>query len=168
MPLQLLGDTGLTALLVENDLSLKLPTLIQRDLHLRGEALAGLAAVQKVTHAAFLHQLSAGEAGQFTEAIRAVDDGIKGLDLSVPQDKIAVWMWKENRKISKQMRGSNQFPLCFTWLTGITHINAEKKGGVGGDSMLGMSNQRMETIAATVDGFRSLSFSNLCPLANAL
>lgn len=123
------GETSLTALLVENDLGLKLPTFIQGDLHLRGEAFAGLAAVQEVTHAALLHQLAAGEAGQFAEAIRAVDYGIKGLDLSVPQDKIAVWMWTENRKITKQMRGSNQFPLCFTWLTGMTHINAEKKDG---------------------------------------
>ena len=120
------GETSLTALLVENDLSLKLATFIQGDLHLRGEALAGLAAVQEVTHTALLHQLAAGEAGQFTEAIRAVDYGIKGLDLSVPQDKIAVWMWKENRKITEQLRGFHQFPLCCTRLTGITHINAEK------------------------------------------
>lgn len=85
-------ETSLTALLVENDLGLKLPTLVQGDLHLRGEALAGLAAVQEVAHAALLHQLAAGEAGQLAEAVRAVDDGVKGLDLSVPQDKIAVWM----------------------------------------------------------------------------
>lgn len=110
------GGSGisLTTLLVENDLGLKLPTFIQGDLHLRGEPLAGLAAVQEVTHAALLHQLGAGEAGQLTEAIRAVDYGVKGLDLSVPQDKIAVWMWKENRKITKQIRGSNHIPLCFT------------------------------------------------------
>lgn len=87
-----LGETSLTALLVENNLGLELPPFIQGDLHLRGEALAGLAAVQEVTHAALLHQLAAGEAGQFAEAIRAVDYGIEGLDLSVAQDKIAVCM----------------------------------------------------------------------------
>lgn len=63
------GETSLTALLVENDFSLKLPPFIQGDLHLRSEPLAGLAAVQEVTHAALLHQLAAGEAAQFTEAI---------------------------------------------------------------------------------------------------
>lgn len=98
------GAASLTALFVENDLSLELATFIQSNLHLRSEALAGLAAIQEVAHAALLHQLATGEAGQFTEAVRAVDYGIEGLDLSVPQDKIAVWMWKENRKFTKDMR----------------------------------------------------------------
>ena len=87
-------SSSLTTLLVQNDLSLKLPTIIQSFLHLRGEGLAGLAAVQEVTHAALLHQLASVEAGQFTEAIGAVDDGKDGLDLGVPQDKVTVW-WEE-------------------------------------------------------------------------
>lgn len=60
---------SLTALLVQNDLSLILPAFVQRNLHLRRETLAGLTAVQEVAHAALLHQLAAGEAGQFAEAI---------------------------------------------------------------------------------------------------
>lgn len=81
---------SLTALLVQNDLSLELPPFIQSCLHLRGEAVAGLAAVQEVAHAALLHQLATGEAGQLAEAVGAVDYGIEGLDLSVAQDKVAV------------------------------------------------------------------------------
>lgn len=84
--------TSLTTLLVQDDLSLELPTFIQSFLHLRSEAVAGLAAVQEVTHAALLHQLATGEAGQLTEAIRAVDYGVEGLDLSIPQDKVTVWL----------------------------------------------------------------------------
>lgn len=82
--------SNLTTLLVQNNLSLELPTFIQSYLHLRGEALAGLTAIQEVTHAALLHQLPTGKAGQFTEAIRTVDYGIQGLYLSVPQDKVTV------------------------------------------------------------------------------
>lgn len=86
----ILKQISLTALLVQDDLSLELPPLVQGLLHLRGQAVAGLAAVQEVTHAALLHQLAAGEASQLTEAIRAVDDGVEGLDLGVPQDKVTV------------------------------------------------------------------------------
>ena len=83
--------SSLTTLLVQDDLSLELPTFIQSFLHLRGEAVAGLAAIQEVTHAALLHQLATGEAGQLTEAIGAVNYGIQGLDLGIPQDKVTVW-----------------------------------------------------------------------------
>lgn len=86
---------SLTALLVQNDFSLELSTFIESYLHLWGEAVAGLRTVQEVTHAALLHQLTTGKAGQLTEAIGAVDYGIEGLDLSVPEDKVTVW--KEGR-----------------------------------------------------------------------
>lgn len=133
------GAASLTAFFVENYLSFELATFIQSNLHLWSEALAGLAAIQKVAHAALLHQLSAGKAGQFTEAIGAVDYGIEGLDLSIPQDKIAVWISKENRMITKQL-----IHLCFTWLKHIIlhmHINAETEMEV--DPMLGISNQHI-------------------------
>lgn len=91
---------GLTALLVQDDLGLELAPLVQGHLHLRGEALTGLAAVQEVANAALLHQLAAGEAGQLAEAVRAVDDGIEGLDLSVAQDKVTVWM-RDDKKEEK-------------------------------------------------------------------
>lgn len=86
-----LQPSSLTTLLVQDDLSFELATFIQSFLHLGGEAVAGLAAIQEVTHAALLHQLATGEAGQLTEAIRAVDYGIEGLDLGIPQDKVTVW-----------------------------------------------------------------------------
>lgn len=79
-----------TALLVQDNLGLELPSLVQGFLHLRREALAGLAAVQEVAHAALLHQLAAAKAGQFAEAIGAVDDGVDGRDLGVAEDKVAV------------------------------------------------------------------------------
>lgn len=60
---------GLTALLVQDNLGLELSPLVQGHLHLRGEALAGLAAVQEVAHAALLHQLAAGESSQLAEAV---------------------------------------------------------------------------------------------------
>lgn len=43
-----------------------------------------------MTHAALLHELATGEARQLAEAIGAVDYRIEGLDLSVPQDEVAV------------------------------------------------------------------------------
>ena len=82
---------SLTALLVQDDLSLELSTLIEGYLHLGGEAVAGLRTVQEVTHAALLHQLATGKAGQLAEAIGAVDYGIEALDLSVPEDEVTVW-----------------------------------------------------------------------------
>lgn len=73
----MLGSTSLTALLVQDDLRLELPPLVQGHLHLRSEPLAGLAAVQEVAQAALLHQLTAGKASQLTEPVRAVDDGVE-------------------------------------------------------------------------------------------
>lgn len=97
----------LTALLVQDDLGLELSTFIQGLLHLRGEAVAGLAAVQEVTHAALLHQLATGEAGQLAEAVGAVDDGVDGRDLSVPQDEVTVWFGGKMGK-SQGRRGMEQ------------------------------------------------------------
>lgn len=45
-----------------------------------------------MTHAALLHQLAAGEAGQLAEAIGAVDDGEDGLDLRVSKNEVTVWV----------------------------------------------------------------------------
>lgn len=100
---------GLTALLVQDDLGLELPPLVQGHLHLGGEALAGLAAVQEVAHATLLHQLTAGKACQLAKAVRAVDDGIEGLDLSVAQDKVTVWMRddKKGKKMDKVRKYSS-------------------------------------------------------------
>lgn len=103
---------SLTALLVQDDLGLELPPLVQSHLHLGGEALTGLAAVQEVAHAALLHQLAAGEAGQLAEAVRAVDDGIEGLDLSVAQDKVTVWM-RHDKKWEKNGQSQEVFIIFF-------------------------------------------------------
>lgn len=58
---------------------------------LRRQAVAGLRAVQEVAGAALLHELGAGVAGELTEAVGAVDDGVQRLHLGVPQDEVAVW-----------------------------------------------------------------------------
>lgn len=102
----------LTALLVQNNLGLELPPLVQGHLHLRGEALAGLAAVQEVAHAALLHQLATGKASQLAEAVRAVDDGIEGLDLSVAQDKVTVWR-RDDKKWEKNGQSQEVFIIFF-------------------------------------------------------
>lgn len=79
-----------TTLFVQDYFSLELSAIIQGFLHLQGEAVAGLAAVQEVTHAALLHQLATAETSQLTEAIGAVDYGINSLDLGVPQDEVTI------------------------------------------------------------------------------
>lgn len=80
----------LTSLLVEHQLCLELPPLIQRPLDLRGQPLAGLRAIQEVTRAALLHQLGAGVAGEVAEAVGAVHNGVERLDLGIPQHKVTV------------------------------------------------------------------------------
>lgn len=85
------SDVCLTAFLVQNDLCLELPTLVQSFLHLRGEAVAGLGAIQEVALAALLHQFATSKAGQLAKAVGAVDNGVEALDLGVSQDKVTVW-----------------------------------------------------------------------------
>lgn len=94
-----MAPTSLTALLVQDDLRLELAPLVQGHLHLRSEALAGLAAVQEVAQAALLHQLTAGKAGQLAEAVRAVNDGVERLNLCVSQDKVAVWSGEQGKLV---------------------------------------------------------------------
>lgn len=52
--------------------------------------LAGVYTVQEMASAVLLHHLSSCEAGQFTETIRAVDDGVAAVTLGVTQQEITV------------------------------------------------------------------------------
>lgn len=85
----------LTFLLVEDQLSLELPPLIQGSLDLSCAAVTGFWTVQEVAGAALLHELRPGIPGELTEAIRAVDDGVERLHLGVTQNKVAVWRDRE-------------------------------------------------------------------------
>lgn len=89
-PTQNSAGSGLTFLLVEHQLRFELPPVVQRSLDLGRGAVAGFRAVQEVTGAALLHELGAGVTGELAEAVGAVDDGVQGLDLGVPQDKVTV------------------------------------------------------------------------------
>lgn len=80
----------LTFFLVEHQLGLELPAVIQRSLDLGCRPVARFRAVQEVTCAALLHELSTGITGKLTEAIRAVDDGVEGLNLGISQNKVAI------------------------------------------------------------------------------
>lgn len=86
------GNTqlNLTFLLVEDQLSLELPPVIQSSLDLSCEPITGFRAVQEVAGAAFLHELCPGVAGELAESIGAVDDGVERLHLGVSQNKVAV------------------------------------------------------------------------------
>lgn len=79
-----------TVLLVEVDLGLILLSALQCLLHLLGHALAGVHSVQEVAGAVLLHHLSSRETRQFTEAVRAVDDGVAAVALGVTQQEITV------------------------------------------------------------------------------
>lgn len=79
-----------TILLVEVDLVLVLLSALQSLQHLLGHVVAGVSAVQEATAAVFLHHLSSREACQFTEAVRAVDDGVAAVALGVTQQEVAV------------------------------------------------------------------------------
>lgn len=87
-----------TALLVEADLGLVLLPLLQSPAHLLRHALAGVAAVQEAAAAVLLHHLGPGEARQFAEAVRAVDDGVAAVALGVPQQEVTVCKKKNNSR----------------------------------------------------------------------
>lgn len=79
-----------TIFLVEVDLGLVLLSALQSLLHLLGHVLAGVHAVQEAAAAVLLHHLRSGEARQFTEAVRAVNDGVAAVTLGVTQQEITV------------------------------------------------------------------------------
>lgn len=79
-----------TTLPVVAHFSLVFSLAFQSLLHLLSHSLARFFSVEKATRTRLLHNLGPGEAGQFTEAVRAVDDGITATALSVPQQEVAV------------------------------------------------------------------------------
>lgn len=83
-------DEGLTVFPVEADLSLVLLLALQGLVHLLDDALAGLVPVEEATGAHLLHHLRPHKAGQLAEAVRAVDDGVAVVTLSVSQEEITV------------------------------------------------------------------------------
>lgn len=89
-PLPLRSCRAPTILLVEVDLVLVLLSALQSLQHLLGHVVAGVSTVQEAAAAVFLHHLSSREARQFTEAVRAVDDGVAAVALGVTQQEVAV------------------------------------------------------------------------------
>lgn len=81
---------SLTFLLVEHQLSLKLPPVVQSSLDLGCRLVARFRAIQEMTGAALLHELGTGITSELAEAVRAVDNGVEGLHLGISQDKVAI------------------------------------------------------------------------------
>lgn len=79
------GHFKLTIFLVELDLGLVLLLTLQRFLHALCHLLACPGAVQEVTAAVLLHYFCPGKTRQLTEPIRAVNNGVTTVTLSVPQ-----------------------------------------------------------------------------------
>lgn len=83
-------QANLTFPLVEDQLGLELPPVIQSPLDLGRRPVTRFGAVEEVTSTALLHELSTSVARELTEAIRAVDDGVQRLHLGVSQNKVTV------------------------------------------------------------------------------
>lgn len=79
-----------TVLPVVADLGLVFSLAFQSFLHLLSHSLARFLSVEKAARTRLLHDLGSCEAGQFTEAIGAVDDRITATALCVPQQEVAV------------------------------------------------------------------------------
>lgn len=79
-----------TVLFVKMDVGLVLLSALQRLLYLLGHVLAGVVPVQEVARAVLLHHLGSGEAGQLTEAVGAVNDGVAAVPLGIAQQEVTV------------------------------------------------------------------------------
>lgn len=66
----------------------------------------GVSPEQKVAAAVLLHHLGPGEARQFAEAIRAVDDGVAAVALGVTQQEVTVCSKKNRKNGVKHNEGS--------------------------------------------------------------
>lgn len=80
----------LTVFPVEADFSLVLLLALQSLVHLLDHAFVGLDSVEEAAGASLLHHLGANEAGQLTEAVRAVHDGVATATLSISQQEVTV------------------------------------------------------------------------------
>lgn len=83
-------DQVLTVFPVEADLPLVLLLTLQSFVQLLDDNLTGLVPMEEGAGAHPLHHLGPHKAGQLTEAIRAVDDGVAIAALSVSQKEITV------------------------------------------------------------------------------
>lgn len=89
---------NLTVFPVEAHLPLVLLLALQGFVHLLDQALVGLGPVQEAAGAGLLHHLRPHEAGQLTEAVRTVDDGVVVATLGISQQEVAVCEEREGRK----------------------------------------------------------------------
>lgn len=112
-------DEGLTVFAVEADLSLVLLLALQGLVHLLDDALAGLVPVQEAAGAHLLHHLRPHEAGQLAEAVRAVDDGVAVVNLSVPQEEVTVCRSRGGREREREATESGSCSILTT-----AHTNA--------------------------------------------
>lgn len=90
---------SLTVFSIEADLPLVLLLALQGFVHLLDHILTGLIPMEEVACAHLLHHLCPHKAGQLTEPIWAVHDGVTVMTLSVSQEEITVWM--RGRKVSE-------------------------------------------------------------------
>lgn len=87
----------LTILAVEADLNSVLLVALQGFVQPLQGWLISLWAIEEAAAAGFLHDLSAAVACEFTEAVRAVDDGKASWALSVSQKEVAVCRRERSR-----------------------------------------------------------------------
>lgn len=96
----------LTAFPVEAHLPLVLLLALQGFVYLLDQALIGFGSVQEATGAGLLHHLRPDEAGQFTEAVGAVDDGVAVAALGTSQQEVAVCV-EERHKEEGRLKKKN-------------------------------------------------------------
>lgn len=80
----------LTILPIEADFSLVLLLALQSFVHLLDYILIGLGSMEEAAGASFLHHLSPNKAGQLTEPVRAVHDGVPMATLRISQEEVTV------------------------------------------------------------------------------
>lgn len=111
-----LAQAALTALAVQHELGLELAALVQRVADLPPHELSRVGPVEEGAGAAALHHLSAREARQVAEAIRAVDHGRGAAHLRVAQHEVAVCKTRGRGQGAAWPRCGMGTPCPPTWL----------------------------------------------------
>lgn len=75
---------------IEADFSLVLLLALQSFVHLLDHTLIGLSSMEEAAGTSFLHHLGPNKAGQLTEPVGAVHDGVAIPTLSVSQEEVTV------------------------------------------------------------------------------
>lgn len=102
LALYLQSSRFLTVFPVEAHLPLVLLLALQGFVQLLDQALIGFGSVQEATGAGLLHHLVPDEAGQLTEAIGAVDDGVTVAILRASEQEVAVCGGEGNKQARKK------------------------------------------------------------------